>query len=99
MGVLGEDVAVQVGDGELVAVGDDEDLFEDVFDVDLVDDLVDVDGASGPCERGCRRAGLPAVVAGQAGIGLAPAGRTTASGLPWVWAALPSESLPMPSAA
>ena len=44
-GVLGEDLAVQIGDGEFVAVGDDEDLLEPVFDIDLVEDLVDVDGA------------------------------------------------------
>jgi hypothetical protein len=47
--VLGEDLAFEVGDDDLgaglVAVGDHEDLLEGAVDVDLVEDLVDVDGA------------------------------------------------------
>ena len=48
-GVLGEDLAVEVGGDDLVAglvgVGDDEDLLERVLDADLVEDLVHVDDA------------------------------------------------------
>jgi hypothetical protein len=47
--VLGEDLALEVGDGDLVAglvaVADDQDLLEGVVYVDLVEHLVDVDGA------------------------------------------------------
>lgn len=50
-GVLGEDLVVEVGDGDLVAglaaVADDEDLPEGVVDTDLVDHAVDADGAGG----------------------------------------------------
>ena len=50
-GVLGEVLAEQVGDGDLVAgliaVGDDEYLFEGMVDVDLVGHLVQPDGAGG----------------------------------------------------
>src|SRR5262245_40960516 len=50
-GVLDEDLAVEVGDGDLVAglvaVGDDEDLLEASSPVDHVLDLVQVEGAVG----------------------------------------------------
>ena len=46
-GVLGGELALQVGDGDLVAVGDDQDLREPVFDVDLVEDFVDGDDSDG----------------------------------------------------
>ena len=39
-GVLDEDLAVQVGDGDLVAGGDDQDPLEPASSVDLVVDLV-----------------------------------------------------------
>ena len=39
-GVLDEDLAFEVGDGDLVAVGDDEDLLEAASPVDHVLDLV-----------------------------------------------------------
>ena len=49
--MLGEDLAVEVGDDDrvagLVAVADDEDLPEGVVDTDLVGHLVDADGAGG----------------------------------------------------
>jgi hypothetical protein len=39
-GVLGEDLAIQVGDDDLVTVVDGEDLLERVVDSDLVEHLV-----------------------------------------------------------
>ena len=49
--MLGEDFAFEVGDDDLVAglvaVTDDEDLLECVVDIDLVEHLVNVDGAGG----------------------------------------------------
>jgi hypothetical protein len=83
--VLGEELALQVGDGEFVAVGDDEDLLERVIDVDLVVHLVHVDGAGGADlpdagigRQACRRRWLE-----EAGIGLALAGRTMTAAQGW----------------
>ncbi|WP_309648880.1 hypothetical protein [Nocardioides sp.] len=45
-GELGEDLAVQVGDGDLVAVGDDQDLYEAVRRAEHVLDLVQRQRAS-----------------------------------------------------
>ena len=46
-GVLDEDLAVEVGDGDLVAVGDDEDLLEAVLSADHVGDPGQAEGAGG----------------------------------------------------
>lgn len=79
LGELGKDLAVEVGHGESVTVGDDQGLAEGMVDVQLVEDLVDVDDAcrvdlSDP-GVGCRRPGRPADPRG-AGVG---AGRLLAA--------------------
>ena len=66
--MFGEDLALEVGDDDLVAglvaVADDEDLLEGVADIDLVEHLVDVDGS------GFGRGGSASGVASQAVSGV-----------------------------
>jgi hypothetical protein len=56
-GVLDEDLAVQVGDGEVVAVDDDQDVLESVSASHQVGDGVQPEGARGAesLQQGVRR--------------------------------------------